>query len=208
MNTTTTPLSQRLENLIATDFRDALDREDALEKESRRHDAAWKARMDGYPIRLYLDKLYMAASGNGIRPCRQSAFAAGLQLAFGAIADLAERQAAKGDPALEDALQRLDRRQFEADVPELRRVTMSNLLDWRTKYPPFLIALRLSLSHHLAARKRLAVLLPTLAGRPRARERLMTSLVEKLALHDGVLAMTSWVVRAVSRQDGEQGQSA
>ena len=182
---TTTPLSQRLENLSDIDFVEALKSEFVKESQRRSHNAVWKARIAGYPVRLYLDKLYMDASVNGSRPCRQSAFVVGLQVAFGAIAELAKQQAAKGDPALKDALQRLDRRCFQADVPELRRETMSNLLGWSTKYPAFLIAFQISIFYH-----------------GRAREQL----VAWLSLYDGLFAMTSWVVMAVSRQDREQGQ--
>ena len=62
---------------------------------------------------------------------------------------------------------------------------MNNLVPWRAKYLPFLMGLRLALSHHQADQQQL---------------------VANLAFLDGLSAITAWVFMAVARLEGEEGR--
>jgi len=179
-------LSQHLQALAADDFLEALKADFDAESKSQSHDPTWKARAKAHPIREHLDKLYMRTSVNGAHPNRVSAFFLGMQVGFGGFADLATGLAEKGEPALSEAVNRLDYGQFTADLPQLQLVTLKHLPDWLATYPAFHMGFRISCFYHRRAR---------------------TQLVACLSLYDGLFAMTSWVTLGVLRQDGKPGLS-
>jgi len=177
-----TPLIQ-----LGEDFFESLKHEFKLYSESRRATTwtAWKAAQTRHPLLHCLHKWCSEAT-----PPQTVLFTHGLQLGFGACVDLAEREAAKGRPSLKQALRRLDKLQFEADLPALKRVTMRNLVVWRVKYAPFLIGFKIAGFYRRAAEKREVVDLP---------------------VYHGVYAMTAWVAMALGRlaaADAEKAEKA
>ena len=172
----TEPLSRKLETLTVDDCVEALFRE---RDERKRPSAEWKHRCAGYPIHEKLDALLKEAFERDPRLTPTTAFLEGMRLGFGGFRDLAERQAANGDPVLAAALRRLTAEQFDAGLPDLRRLTITNLPAWRKQYPPFLTGAKISFFYHRLAQKQL---------------------VANLSGYDGIFAIAAWVVHALLQQ--------
>jgi len=172
-------LLQRLLNLTAEDFAKALGDAFVKERHCHCHDGTWKERVEGYPLRAHLNDAYVISSRSGTRPCRRSAFDIGMQLGFEAYTALADHLAARGDAALATALKRLSVKDFQADLPNLRRVTINNLPAWRKQIPTFWWVAKLCFHFHGLAQ---------------------TQVVASLAMYDGILAIDTFVVLNLLRQ--------